>query len=172
MERAEIQARLDEEAMNLSMEALMQLKMSPKGQAIMARAVALNEHGEDCMIGIAQPQLRIEVLTAHGQAFGTVGFALLYDGYVTQVCLACQGKGCDVCAAKGGPVIKNDAIISIVRTSWGYRSTRSVVYGYDAKGLFELKPKLSSECNAAASATPGVDDYEKVFSVPPTMKAV
>lgn len=159
MDKRAVEQHLLEVGFTLTQAALAKLAHSPKGEPIVACAAAMNEHGLGMLIAIPDPEHRIEALTKHAQMFGTVGFVLVYDGFIEEACLRCQGAGCEHCRTFLPPT---DAIVSIVRTAWGYKHTESTCYGYLPDGTFVLKPQLNREMTPAEERT-GLDGYEVVF---------
>lgn len=159
---AKIEAHLGQVAMSLTQAALHCLATLPKGSPILCSAVVMQASGQASLIAIRRPEHRIEALRSYVQDLpDVVGFALLFDGYVSTQCDVCGLKGCPKCKAAGLQLKPRiDAIVSIIRTAWGTGSTASLAYGYAADGTFELRP----ERNELAPTMSGMlDNYDTVF---------
>lgn len=156
MSKTELEQILTERVDFLSSGALKRLAESPKGIRIPAAAVAVRQDGVTAMLIIPQPEHRLAILAEHAKVFGTVGFGLVYDGYVSTQCRMCDNRGCEQC--QGMDKSKCDAIVTVVRAKWGLSATRAVGYGYDADGHFILRPQFSRDFYQ-----PCLDEYDSVF---------
>jgi hypothetical protein len=160
----EVQSKLDSIAADMLGAAVLRLSTQPQGYSLVAMAMVINREDRFHVLALQQPQFRREILRSHGKTFGTIGFALLYDGRVYDMCITCEDEPnpeCELC--HGRAIEKVDAVVTVVRTAWGYSSTKHLCYGYDDHGLFKLLPEKTAHADAIMAAGRAIDNYDAVF---------
>lgn len=146
----EATTRLREAAMSLTEAALNTRRTQPRDTPIFCMAVVMDATGQQHLVAIGNPKDRHAALHAVVRHEHAVGFALLFDGYISRE----QPSG-----APDPKYPRMDALIAVVRTVWGTGATLSVAYHYPG-GAFTLCPERNEEQEVG----PGlVDTYGTIF---------
>ena len=147
-------------------------KLRQKGE-VCACAGALNADGDIVMELITMPR-RMQMIGALLRKCNGVAFVLVYDGYTTfvgpDVCPACGGsrrvndQECKACRGFGKTLSdRHEAIVTVVRTRWGFTQSFSRPYELKDGKLIELR----DEWYESRDPNVHVDDYDQVFGGTP-----
>lgn len=161
MTHKELEALLQDRAMSMASAYLKVLHDAPPGFRMPALAVVMDATGDGGLLVIADIEHRVELLADFAQTHKTVGFALVYDGYVSHQCKHCHNKGCDQCA--GTDKRKCDAVMMLVRTAWGFSHSKSMGYGWDSEKHFTMRPEFNFEFGGSTHDDQVLDGYAAVF---------
>lgn len=171
MTKQAMEQALLERTTDIAHAILMRLAETPPGSMPpVGTCVVMNSSGQSRVVLIPQMQHRVEILMDQAKQADVVAFGLVYDGLVSFQCPSCWpadgavGAGCDKC--RDMDKSKVDAIMTIIRTKWGLRISKSLGYGYDDKGHFKLRHEADFDMSTALSLS---DVYDVIFTTTPVI---